>query len=158
MTTKQWLIRKFEQRDQDSVRSIYRETVAANPNHYYRPLSGPQLPDNVSENFAHPNDAFYIAESQGRVIGFCGIRTLPEDRGTGSFVNGTVVPEFRGCGVYRELFKIREREAIQKGVKIFLAITSHYNVKMKEHLLRDGFEIYHPKEPISGFYHLRKMV
>lgn len=153
-----WSIRPFRPEDQEAIKEIYRYTVKANPLLYYRPLSGPQLPDNISQNFAHPNDAFYVAESEGRIVGFCGVRTQTENRTVASLVNGTVVPEFRGRGIYQALFRVREEDAINKGIKKLLAITSHHNTKMRDHLLREGFEIYEPESPIAGFYHLRKVI
>lgn len=123
---------------------------------YYRPLSGPQLPDDIAQNFSHPHDALYVATSKGEIVGFCGIRTQSEDRAVASFVNGTVIPAFRGQGVYKDLFRIRETDAVKKGIRTFLAITSHKNTKMKELLLRNGFEVYTAEQPVAGFIHLRK--
>jgi N-acetylglutamate synthase-like GNAT family acetyltransferase len=149
-------IRPFEMTDQEEIKHLYRATVAANPDRYYRPLSGPQLPDNIAENFSPLHDAFIVATSQGKIIGFCGLRTLPEDRTIASFVNGTVIPELQGKGVYKALYQARESEALRRGIKTFLAITSHKNTKMKDFLIRQGFEVYEPEQTILGFWHLRK--
>ncbi len=153
-----FFIRPFEQADQEQIKRLYRSTVESNPDLYYRPLNGPQLPDDIRSNFSRPIDAFYVAESGGKIIGFCGIRSESDDGSVASLVNGTIAPEFRGRGIYKELFRIREEEAKKKGVKILLAITSHKNIKMRDFLLRDGFEEYVSEKPILGFFHLRKTV
>ena len=158
MASKPFIIRKFRPSDQAEVRQLYRETVAANSGLYYRPLSGPQLPDDVAANFSHENDAFYVATIDEKIVGFCGLRTLSEDRSAASFVNGMVVSEFRGLGIYKAMFQHREAEALGKGIRTFLAITSSQNVKMREHLLRSGFELFTPEVAVPGFLHLKRVV
>lgn len=147
-------IRRFKPEDQDEIRSCYREMVAANPHLYYRPLSGPQLPDDIAGNFGHPHDAFYVAIVAKVIAGFCGLRTTAEDRSVASCMNGVVRPEYRGLGLYKAMFRLREEEALAKGVHTFLAITSVSNIKMREFLIKNGFHT----EPSSvvGFIQFRK--
>lgn len=151
-------IRRFEPSDQKVVRVLYRDTVAANPDLYYRPLSGPQLPDDIAANFGHPRDAFYVVTMRDTIVAFCGLRTEAEDRSVGHLMNGVVLPAFRGSGIYKAMFKLRESEAIANGIKTFLAITSKKNTKIVEFLIKNGFELYNPEKTISGFLNLRKLV
>lgn len=151
-------IRRFRPSDQEAIRRLYRETVAENPDLYYRPLSGPQLPDDITANFGHPRDAFYVATETETIVAFCGLRTQPEARDVAHCMNGVVLPPYRGLGIYRKMFALRESDAIASGIKTLLAMTSEKNTKMVEFLIKAGFEVYHVEEPIPGFLNLRKII
>lgn len=150
------IIREFRSSDQEQVRQLYRQTVAANPEYYYRPLSGPQLPDDVASNFSHPDDLFLVALFNEQVVGFCGLLTKPDDRSIASLVNGVVHPDFRGLGIYKNLFQLRERRALERGIHILDAITAVKNQRMHSFLLQNGFEVVTSGHEIPGFVHLQK--
>ncbi len=152
---KKYLIRKFQAQDQQQVRELYRNTVAANPELYYRPLSESQLPDDVMGNFSGENDAFFVAVADQKIIGMCAIRRDPQDPDWMTLVNGCVDPDFRGQGVYLDLCAARLEHAAAKGLKKFLARTSAKNLKMLAYLEEQGFERFESASAKAGFVDLK---
>lgn len=153
-----FIIRHFEPSDQVDVRRLYRESLVRNPELYTATIYDKLFPDDVAQNFSHERDAFYVAIADNQIAGFCGIKTLDQDRDTATNVNGLVVPEFRGRKIYPDLFRVREEQARLVGIKTILARVSEKNEKMLQYLLRSGYEVYYPADKKSGFLNFKKIL
>ena len=96
------IIREMKASDVEAVSEIEREAFSM-------PWSADDFLEMVEADYAH----YYVAESDEKVVGCCGIRNL---MGEGEITNVVVAASYRGQGIGRQMLEYLLREVKTLGI------------------------------------------
>lgn len=96
------IIREMKASDVEAVSEIEREAFSM-------PWSAEDFLEMVEADYAH----YYVAESNGRIVGCCGVRNL---MGEGEITNVVVAASYRRQGIGRQMLEYLLREVKTLGI------------------------------------------
>ena len=95
-------VREMKASDVEAVSEIEHEAFSM-------PWSAEDFLEMVEADYAH----YYVAESNGRIVGCCGVRNL---MGEGEITNVVVAASYRGQGIGRQMLQYMLKEAKTFGI------------------------------------------
>ena len=98
------------------IRRMEREDIAAAVRIEQLCFTDPWSEDSYRATLLLPYAAYYVAETEGKVIGICGVRKI---LGEGEISNVAVLPAYRGQAVARRMLQVLLDEARQDEVRDF---------------------------------------
>jgi putative acetyltransferase len=118
MDNKDIILRKIEKRDNaeiaEVIRTVFREFGIDRPGTvYFDPTT-----DDLFKLFGVEGSVYFIAESEGRIVGGCGIYPTPDlPEGCAELVKFYLLPELRGKGIGKILMDKAFESARQMGYR-----------------------------------------
>jgi len=113
---------------------IFVDDIRKYPEYYCQMFGIRKIAQELGGDIYHDNcDEWLLVVQEGRLLGFSGYDKF-NDKFT--FKRSYVMPEFRGLGIYKEMFQRRYNRALELGCKILQAKTSPMSRRIFE---KNGF-------------------
>jgi len=105
----------------------------------------PSLPGEEIKKRIEGNGKMFVALDGNKVVGTAAIRTKKTNLwcGKGEYAYlcfASVLPEYRGQGIYKQLCICREKESLKEGISRVMFDTHEKNVRMEEINLKYGYK------------------